>query len=740
METPPSERQGLSAVVQFLVLLGVFTVVLAVFVGSVIVDKRQTMQVVTELKTDTVPLMIRQLRLSRNLDSLRFEAEQALLADSAERRNQGSFYVAVHARDLDFLTDAVVSAQVDELVDLLRQAADGTTADHVATWASLADRLKRSADQIAVEAIALGQQNVVKVEEDLADSLEASFYLLIVGITLQLLTLLYVGFVFIRPLKKLGAHLTRMPDVGQSVTIDLSTRTTEIQAIERAVNMLARMWQENRQMNSSLQESERLLRQEMVNAQQASRAKQDFISNVSHEIRTPLSTMAGMLYLLEKSGLTADQHRRLDLVRQCSNHLNGLITQVLDLSKIEAGMFKLEHQDFVLGDVLNESFRLFALEAAGKQLSYSMDVPESVGLMGLRGDALRIRQVIMNLLSNAIKFTGKGSVLLRAEHVASAERKVQIKVSVADTGIGMSASEMEQLFQNFSQVDGTKRRGVGGTGLGLAISRKLVDLMEGDIGVRSQVGSGAEFWFTIWVELAGRMNDGDLLCAQSSANQSEAEAHRTDAKMQQAARADAPLDPIAHLVSLVQVDDPVALNWLHTHETALEDALGSAFSAVRQAVERYCLADALSLLRQSGHAPETTSDDDDSANLPVVLLVDDTPSNITYLCGLLDGVCRMRVATTGQRAMACLRSRPLPALMILDIAMPGQDGFSTLELVKSDPGLKGTPVVLISASVTPQAVEKALRLGAIELLDRVLSPQHLREKITQVLQPAPVSA
>ncbi|MBY0464366.1 MAG: hypothetical protein K2W33_05435, partial [Burkholderiales bacterium] len=239
---------GLGAVFQFVLLMAVFTVVLAAYVGSIMFDKRQTMQVVAELKNDTVPLMVKQLRLARNLDTLRFEADQAIRSDTLERRSQGQFYVSVHARDLDFLTDAVVSSQVDELVYLLKQADDAPTEAYLARWADVSERLKRSADQIALEAIVLGQQSVVTVESDLNESLQASFYLLMVGVVLQLLTLLYVGKVFIRPLKKLGAHLASMGGPEPPGAIDLATHTTEIQAIERAVNTLVTTMHDNRQM------------------------------------------------------------------------------------------------------------------------------------------------------------------------------------------------------------------------------------------------------------------------------------------------------------------------------------------------------------------------------------------------------------------------------------------------------------------------------------------------------------
>ncbi|MBY0464168.1 MAG: response regulator, partial [Burkholderiales bacterium] len=511
--------------------------------------------------------------------------------------------------------------------------------------------------------------------------------------------------------------------------------TTEIQAIERAVNTLVTTMHDNRQMNRNLQESERLLKREMLNAQQAARAKSDFISNISHEIRTPLSTMAGMLYLLEKSGLTPAQLTRLVLLRQCSNHLNDLITKVLDLSKIEAGMLKLESQVFLFGDVLDESFSLFAVEAAGKKLSYSMQVPADVGSLMLRGDALRIRQIFMNLLSNAIKFTAQGAVVLRAEQLAQASRQVCLKVSVADTGIGLAASDMTQLFQNFSQVDSSTRRQQGGSGLGLAISSKLAELMSGDMGVSSTMGSGAEFWVTFWLE---RADSADANSRQQTGVWTQGDAPQTSHVAQQAIPHAEPSDThkgvVAHLAWLAHKDDPGAVTWLQAHQGVLAEALGQAWPAIQQALETYRLSDAVTLLSQAGISPVPSGEGNDDDDRPTLMLVDDTPGNISYLSGLLGDVCQLCVATTGQRAIELLRGNVQPALVLLDIAMPEQDGFSTLKAVKSDAVLAGTPVMLISASVTLQTVEKATQLGALDLIDRILPPQHLRERVITALQ------
>ncbi|MGZ8190966.1 MAG: response regulator [Methylococcaceae bacterium] len=230
-------------------------------------------------------------------------------------------------------------------------------------------------------------------------------------------------------------------------------------------------------------------------AEAANRAKSDFLANMSHEIRTPMNAVLGMGYLLAKTELTKKQRDYYNAIKSSSENLLGIINDILDFSKIEAGKLDMEVADFNLSAVLTHLSNLFSTKAEEKNVEFMISCMPSIP-DALIGDSLRLGQVLINLTSNALKFTDSGEVVVAVEVLEESTAETVLRFSVRDTGIGMTQEQIDALFQPFSQADCSTTRRFGGTGLGLAISKRLVELMNGQIGVTSTMGLGSEFFFT----------------------------------------------------------------------------------------------------------------------------------------------------------------------------------------------------------------------------------------------------
>jgi len=230
-------------------------------------------------------------------------------------------------------------------------------------------------------------------------------------------------------------------------------------------------------------------------AEEAVETKARFLANMSHEIRTPLNGILGMANLLASDVKDEGSLHKLEIIQKCGETLLALINDILDFSKLEAGKFILEKTPFEFFSCLQDIVDLLAPKASEKGLLLHYKIENSVPNWIL-GDPTRVRQILLNLIGNAIKFTEKGEVLISASSQKKSDGSHEIRVSVKDTGIGISQETQERLFKSFSQVDAATTRKFGGTGLGLSICKGLVEAMQGQIQVMSDLGKGADFYFT----------------------------------------------------------------------------------------------------------------------------------------------------------------------------------------------------------------------------------------------------
>ncbi len=245
------------------------------------------------------------------------------------------------------------------------------------------------------------------------------------------------------------------------------------------------------------------LRTALAAAEEASRTKSLFLANMSHELRTPLNGVIGMVDLMLAAEPNVQQRRYCDIAKSSARSLLELINDILDFSKIEAGKLEMETADFDLHEAIESVAGMFGERAEQKKIELICGLSPQVPRMA-NGDPVRLRQVLTNLISNALKFTERGEVVVRVALEDEDNSSVVIKFSVKDSGIGIPQDRMARLFQSFSQVDASTTRKFGGTGLGLAISQRIVQMMNGKIGVESQEGLGATFWFTVRFEKSSR--------------------------------------------------------------------------------------------------------------------------------------------------------------------------------------------------------------------------------------------
>lgn len=599
--------------------------------------------------------------------------------------------------------------------------------------------------------------------------------------TIGFFALMLVGLMWWFISKSIGDRITNLTQGVRQISkgnyehpLPQSNNLDEIGELTQSFNLMRR----------TIRYNETKLIEKTQSAEQAAKLKGEFLANMSHEVRTPINGVLGMAELMLQTDMSVDQKRYASTIHRSGQSLLSVINDILDFSKIEAGKLDITKAPFDLRETVEDVVEMLAETAHRKGLELNVEIhPEEH--IAFNGDAGRIRQILVNLINNAIKFTSSGEVKVTISSIVKNKIHTGVRFDVSDTGIGIPTDKQDRVFREFEQADGTTTREYGGTGLGLAISKKLVTLMNGDIGFTSNVNEGSNFWFTVQLEplsekFQDRWSSSDTLKDRYILIVDDHQTNREILHEQlahwgaQTIMANGPEHALQliedchnqnRIIDVAIVDQQMpkmsgidliqeikdtwpnnkmafvvlsSVNENRAEESARDLAKHSHITKPARQKDLYnCLAAVLSDDSDAITADIELRELKDSALTGEVLVVEDNPVNQEMMIEMLSIMgMKVELAENGEEAVTRLGQKSFD-LIFMDCQMPVMDGFKATSVIRENEALGKEKTINVIVALTANALEgdreRCLASGMDDYLSKPVSTAELRQCLVKWL-------